>query len=299
MDDYLQMGLMPAVDAAQAITHAPALHAVGYCLGGTLLAIAAAAMERDGDNRLATVSFLAAQIDFTEAGELRLFINDSQVTMIEDLMSASGFLSSDQMAGTFALLRARDLVWAPAIRDYLLGVRGDSFDLMAWNADATRMPFRMHSEYLRQLFLNNELTEGRYLVGGQAVAVSDIRVPMFVVGTEKDHVAPWRSVYKFHVFADADVTFVLTSGGHNAGIVSEPGRKNRHFRVAETKAHQTYRDPSAWLENTPVQPGSWWPVFAAWLEGYSADPGLVPMMGTRSGKYAALCDAPGTYVLQV
>ena len=298
MDDYRRLGIMDTLDAVQAITHAATIHAVGYCLGGTLLAIAAAAMARDGDERFATLTFLAAQIDFTEAGELRLFINESQVTLIEDMMSASGCLSSDQMAGTFALLRVRDLVLAPAIRDYYLGVRGHAFDLMSWNADATRMPARMHSEYLRELFLNNDLAEGRFHGGKKAIAVSDIRAPVFVVGTEDDHVAPWQSVYKFHVFVDADVTFVLTSGGHNAGIVSEPNHANRHFRIAETRSDAPFRDPADWLEEISPADGSWWPAFVSWLGTHSSDAVPPPPMGARSGRYAALCDAPGTYVLQ-
>lgn len=298
MEDYRQLGVMAAIEAALAITKAPKLHAVGYCLGGTLLSIAAAAMGRDGDARLASVSLLAAQIDFTEAGPLRLFINDSEVTLIEDMMAEAGYLSSEQMAGAFAMLRARDLIWAPAIRSYLLGKRRDAFDLMAWNADATRMPARMHSEYLRKLFLNNDLAEGRYHVGTKAIALGDLRVPIFAVGTEDDHVAPWRSVYKLHLFADTDLTFVLTSGGHNAGIVSEPGHTGRHFRIADRPANTAFRDPDQWLAETKAADGSWWPSFAGWLGALSGDPVPAPEMGTRSAPYLALCDAPGTYVMQ-
>ncbi|MBN2907391.1 MAG: alpha/beta fold hydrolase [Rhodobacteraceae bacterium] len=298
MEEYRSLGVMAAVDAALAITKSSRLHAVGYCLGGTLLAIAAAAMARDGDTRLATVSFLAAQVDFTEAGPLRLFINESEVTLIEDMMSETGFLSSDQMVGTFALLRSRDLIWGPAIRKYLLGESDRTFDLMAWNSDATRMPYRMHSQYLRKLFLNNDLAEGRYRVGKRAISVSDIRAPIFAVGTEDDHVAPWKSVYKFHLFADADTTFVLTSGGHNAGIVSEPGHPNRHFRIADTPADAPFRDPCEWLDETAPQDGSWWPAFTDWLNARSGDPVAPPPLGTPKGHYVALCDAPGTYVMQ-
>ncbi len=296
MEDYRELGVMAAMDAVQAITDAPKIHGVGYCLGGTLLSIAAAAMGRDGDDRLATVSLLAAQVDFTEAGPLRLFINDSEVTLIEDMMEDQGYLSSDQMAGAFALLRARDLIWAPAIRNYLMGERGDSFDLMAWNADATRMPARMHSEYLRRLFLHNDLAEGRYLVGHKAIAIGDIRAPIFAVGTEDDHVAPWHSVYKLHLFADTDMTFVLTSGGHNAGIVSEPGHRGRHFRLAHTRSDSAYRSPSEWLEQTSVKDGSWWIDFTAWLGRRSGKAGPLPQMGARSGAFKVQCDAPGTYV---
>lgn len=298
MEDYRESGVMAALDAALAITQAPKLHAVGYCLGGTLLSIAAAAMGRDGDARLATVTVLAAQVDFTQAGPLRLFINDSEVTLIEDMMAEKGYLSSDQMAGAFALLRARDLIWGPAISSYLLDARSDAFDLMAWNTDATRMPARMHSEYLRKLFLNNDLAEGRYHVGGKAIAMADIRAPIFAVVTEDDHVAPWRSVYKMHLFADTDVTFVLTSGGHNAGIVSEPGHHDRHFRIAETAATTAYKDPDDWLTDNAASDGSWWDAFADWLGKRSGKPVPPPQMGAHCGANKAICDAPGTYVMQ-
>jgi polyhydroxyalkanoate synthase len=298
MDDYRELGVMAAVDAVQAITAAPKIHAVGYCIGGTLLSIAAAAMGRDNDPRLATLTLLAAQVDFTEAGPLRLFINDSEVTLIEDMMAEQGFLSSNQMAGAFALLRSRDLILAPAINNYLLGQRSEAFDLMAWNADATRMPARMHSEYLRRLFLNNDLAEGRYHVDDMAIAIADITVPIFAVGTEDDHVAPWQSVYKLHILADSDITFVLTSGGHNAGIISEPGHANRHFRIADTAGDAPYRDPAEWLADNAAEDGSWWINFARWLAMRSSESVTPPRMGEASGKYAVQCDAPGTYVMK-
>jgi len=298
MEDYRTMGVMAAVDAVQGVTGSDHLHALGYCLGGTMLAIAAAAMARNGDARFKTVTFLAAQTDFTEAGELTLFINDSQVTFLEDMMWDQGYLSTDQMGGAFRLLRSADLIWSRNVHDYLMGQRMKMFDLLAWNADGTRLPYRMHSEYLRKLFLNNDLAEGRYEIGGHPVAVSDIRVPMFVVGTEDDHVAPWKSVYKFHYFADTEVTFVLTSGGHNAGIVSEPGHPHRHFRITSTPADAPFQDADDWRAAVEPQDGSWWAACTRWLETHSGPPGAPPSMGNAKAGFPPLCDAPGTYVMQ-
>jgi polyhydroxyalkanoate synthase subunit PhaC len=202
------------------------------------------------------------------------------------------------MAGAFQLLRSNDLIWSHMVHDYLMGERTPMNALMAWNADATRMPYRMHSEYLRQLFLNNDLAEGRYRVNGEAVAISDIRAPVFLVGTEQDHVAPWHSVYKFALLSDTDVTFVLTSGGHNAGIVSEPGHPHRHFRERQMTKDSTYIDPAHWQEITPSKEGSWWPSLSAWLAGISGEKIAPPKMGAKAKGYAPVCDAPGTYVFQ-
>ena len=298
MDDYRALGVMAALDAVTTIVPRRKVHAVGYCIGGTLLAITAAAMGRDGDDRLKSASFFAAQTDFTEAGELMLFINESQLAFLEDVMWEQGFLDSRQMAGTFQMLRSNDLIWSRMVRTYLMGEREVMTDLNAWNADATRMPYRQHSEYLRRLFLDNDLAEGRYPVDGRPVALSDIRVPMFSVGTETDHVAPWRSVYKLNLLTEAEVTFLLTSSGHNAGIVSEPGHAHRHYRFATKAAEDHYVDPEVWLRTTPVKDGSWWPEWVAWLDARSGPRGAPPKMGAGAGEYSPLCDAPGTYVLE-
>jgi polyhydroxyalkanoate synthase len=296
LDDYRTLGVMAALAAVNAIVPNAKTHGLGYCLGGTLLAIAAAAMARDGDDRLRSLTFLAAQTDFTEPGELSLFIDESQVAFLEDAMWEQGFLDTKQMAGAFQLLRSNDLIWSRMVREYLLGERAKMSDLMAWNADATRMPYRMHSEYLRQLFLDNDFAEGRYVVAGRKVALSDIRAPVFAVGTEWDHVAPWRSVYKLNLLADTEIAFLLTNGGHNAGIVSEPGRPRRHYRIAAKTEADRYRDPDRWFAETPVMEGSWWPEWSAWLGRHSGDPVVPPAMGAPG--FPALYPAPGFYVVE-
>lgn len=293
-DDYRTSGVLAALAAIACILPRRKVHALGYCLGGTLLSIAAAAMARDGGNRLKTITMLAAQTDFTEAGELTLFINESQVSFLEDMMWERGYLDTTQMAGAFQLLRSNDLIWSRLSHDYLMGERAPPSDLMSWNADATRLPYRMHSEYLRNLFLSNDLAEGRYRVDGKSISLSDIHTPMFVVGTVRDHVAPWQSVYKIHYQVDADVTFLLTSGGHNAGIVAPPEEPGHGYQVMTKAADAPYVDCNEWLKLAPPVEGSWWQEWSRWLTARSGELGEPPRMGF--GNVDGLPDAPGDYV---
>ena len=298
MDDYLHLGILEAINAIQAIIPNKQIHTAGYCLGGTLLSIAAAYLAAENNPAIKSVTLLAAQTDFTEAGELMLFIDNSQLSYLDDMMWDKGYLDTKQMAGAFQLLRSNDLIWSPIVQQYLLGERSAMNDLMAWNADATRMPYRMHSEYLHRLFLNNDLFEGRYQIAGKKITLGDIHVPFFVVATEKDHVAPWHSVYKIKLATSAEVTFVLTSGGHNAGIVSEPGHPKRHFRVDTPNSAGNYIDPEQWVATTPQQDGSWWPVFSDWLAAQASAQVKPPAMGAEGKGYPPLGDAPGEYVFE-
>ncbi|HVM80503.1 MAG TPA: alpha/beta fold hydrolase [Stellaceae bacterium] len=296
MEDYRKLGVMAALDAISAIVPGHKIHTAGYCLGGTLSIIAAAAMGRDDDDRLGSLTLFAAQADFTEAGELMMFITESQIAYLETMMWDQGYLDTFQMAGAFQILRSNDLVWSRIVREYLLGGRQPMNDLMAWNADATRMPYRMHSEYLRRLFLDNELAAGHFEVEGRPIWVTDIRVPLFAVGTVADHVAPWRSAYKTNLVSIDEVTFVLASGGHNAGIVSEPGHPGRTYQIRTRAAGGHYMDPDTWRAETPVREGSWWPEWQAWLARNSTEKVPPPPMGAPEKGYPPRRDAPGLYV---
>ncbi len=294
MDDYLTLGIHKALAAVKAVVPDRPVHTVGYCLGGTLLAIAAAALGRRCDPCIGSMTLLAAQTDFADAGELTLFIDESEITFLEDMMWSQGTLDARQMAGAFHLLRSNDLIWSRVVRDYLLGGRTPVSDLVAWSADATNMPYRMHSEYLRRLFLDNDLAAGRYVVDGVPAGLSNIRVPIFVVGAEWDHIAPWKSVYKVHLQANGDTTFALTSGGHNTAIVNPPSSSNKEFRIATHRHDDAYASPDQWIANHTPQPGSWWPAWIEWLRQHSSARFAPPPVGAAG--YEAIADAPGTYV---
>jgi polyhydroxyalkanoate synthase subunit PhaC len=298
LEDYRSLGIMAAIDVVQAVCDGAAIHAAGNCVGGTLLTIAAAAMARDGDDRLASLSLFAAQTDFTDIGRLQLFITEEQLDVLTDIAQAQGYLDSAQVGGALQTSRSNDLVWNGAIRDYLLGEHDASCDLMAWNADGPRLPPGMHLEYLRRLFLHNDLAEGRFRVAGRPLTLKDLDLPMFVLGTERDQVARWRSVFRLHLLNDGELTFVLTSGGHNAGIVSEPGHENRHYRIRVRMAGAGTLTADDWEHETTRTAGSWWQAWNRWLDEHSTGtPGGPPSMGTPG--FPPICDAPGFYVSEI
>ncbi len=316
MQDYLQSGVMEAMAAVKARTDAPRIHALGYCLGGTFLSIVAAARgrasaqghagsaalphRREGDAltlaelpELASVTLLAAQTDFSEPGELGVFIDDDQLQTLRESMARTGFLSGRQMAGSFQFLNSRDLIWSRSTRRYLLGQDEADNDMMSWNADLTRLPERMHNEYLSSLFLNNALASGHYRVAGTGVALMDIKAPMLVVGTVRDHVSPWRSVYKIHLLTDTHITFALVAGGHNAGIVSEPGHPRRSYQLGSVEQGHSWTEPDTWLAQAPLQDGSWWLAMNTWLQVRSGERVAPPSIDPTN----VLCDAPGQNIM--
>lgn len=298
MEDYRHLGVCSALHAVRSICGDTRVHTMGYCLGGTLLAIACAALAQSNEaDRVASMTLLAAEVDFTQPGELGLFISESEIAYLETLMERQGFLDAKQMAGAFQLLRSNDLVWSNLLHQYLLGERAKLNDLMAWNTDLTRMPFRMHSEYLRELFLHNQLASGQYEVDGKPIDLRNIHVPVFCVGTERDHVAPWRSVYKIHHHVNTELTFLLTSGGHNAGIVNPVEHPLGNYRIKTTAVSDRNIDADSWLQQAALHEGSWWSAWQQWLVHHSSET-RIPARTIGDGTTTVIEDAPGNYVLQ-
>ncbi|PTQ11588.1 poly-beta-hydroxybutyrate polymerase [Sphingomonas oleivorans] len=298
MEEYRRLGVAAALDAVMAISGARAVHMAGYCLGGTLLAIAAAAAARDGDERFHTLSLFASQTDFSEPGEFGLFVDPAHVALLESMMWQQGYLDSQQMVGAYQMLHSKDLIWSRLIREYLMGGREPMTDLMAWGADGARMPHAMHSTCLRALFLNNDLARGRHRVDGRPISLGDISAPAFVVGIEQDHVAPWQSVHRIHLLTDTELTFLLTSGDHHTGIVADPGHAKRHYRLMTRAGDGASLDPDIWYEQADEQPGLWWPEWADWLDRHSGPLQPPPPLGNAERGFPALEPAPGTYVHQ-
>ena len=295
-EDYRRLGVMAAMEEVAGISGAPQMHALGYCLGGTLLSVAAAAMARDGDRRLASLTLLAAQVDFTEAGELSLFTTEAQLALLEDMMWEEGYLDKSAMAGTFAMLKSQDLIWSRMVREYLMGEREAASELAAWSRDATRMPYRMHAEYLRRLYVQGDLAEGRMDAGGRRVYLQDITVPTFAVAAEHDHIAPWQSVFKLAGLLSGPVTLALVSGGHNTGIVAPPGSARARWRQRLQAPQTPLAAPEDWIATTPATPGSWWLPWADWLRQTGGAATVAPPPMGHAGR--TLPKAPGRYVLR-
>jgi polyhydroxyalkanoate synthase len=295
-EDYVTRGLFAALDTVGKIVPRRKINAVGYCIGGTLMLVGAATLARDGDERLNSLSLFTSQGEFSEAGEVLRFISDSQLEFVDKYMWKQGVLGSENMGGTFAALRASDLIHGSAVERYLMGKDPAPIDLMAWNADGTRMPYRMHTEYLHKLYLHNELARNKFIVGDKPVSLQDIRVPIFNLGTETDHVAPWKSVYKLRGLTRTEVTFLLTSGGHNAGVICGAVHPRRRYRMHTQHADDRFIDPDTWLDTVEVRQGSWWPAWNDWLDQQMSATVKPPRMGAPGKGCKPIEDAPGTYV---
>ena len=298
LDDYLNLGVLGALDQVNLICPNQKVNAVGYCLGGTLLSIAAAKLGRNKDSRLASITLLAAQTDFSEPGNIGIFIDQAKVGFIESLMRPSGFLDSGQMASAFQMIGSADRKWTQLTKEYILGDRPEPSDLMAWNADGTRLSIRMHSQYLHHMYLNNDLAKGRYKVGDSSIHLEDIDCPVFAVGTDQDFVAPWKSVYKLNEHIKSPIEFVLASGGHNAGVVSPPGFKHKSYKYLKRSRNGKYITPEEWLKSSTQADGSWWEHWTGWLDLQMTKMIEPPKFNISTNSNDKLTNAPGTYVFE-
>ena len=290
-DDYMSKGTLAALDAIEQATGEREVNAIGYCLGGTLLASTLAWMAATGDDRIKTATFFVTMTDFREAGELSVFIDEEQLRALEDKMEKRGYLDGSEMATTFNMLRANDLIWSFVVNNYLMGNEPFPFDLLYWNSDSTRMPAAMHSFYLRKMYQENLLCQpGGIELNGQKIDLSKIKVPAYFLSTREDHIAPWQSTYRGTQLLGGEKRFVLAASGHIAGVVNPPeGGKYSHW-VNPTIAP----DPESWLAGASEMAGSWWPDWQRWILAHDKEE--VPARVPGAGRLPAIEAAPGSYV---
>ena len=288
-EDYMREGIFGAVEAVIRQTGSPKINALGYCVGGTLLASALAYMAAKNDNRIASASFLAAQVDFSEAGDLLVFIDDAQLNSLEEMMAEQGYLDGSRMAAVFNMLRPRDLIWPYVINNYLLGKKPFPFDLLFWNADSTRLPAANHAFYLREFYHLNRLAKGEMQLGGVRLDLSKVKIPIYELFTKEDHIAPAASVFRGSKLFGGPVRHVMAGSGHIAGVVNPPAKKKYQFWSGGRS--NSLED---WMATAHEAAGSWWPDWASWLAAYSGP--KVPARDPSAGPLRAIEDAPGSFV---
>ena len=295
--DYMEMGPLAALRVVQAITGAEVVNTLGYCLGGIIQAVTLAYLAARGERMVNAATFFATHQDFTDAGEIDVFISESQVRFLEWLMEASGgYLDGRNMAATFNILRANDLLWHYVVHNYLMGQTPPAFDLLYWNSDGTRVPAKVHSFLLREFFLGNKLKEPDGVeVRGVGIDLGRITIPSYAVACETDHIVPWRGASKVRQLLGGPVRFVLAESGHIAGIINHPAKKKRGYWTNDAEDAQAL-DPDEWLAGATKHKGSWWVDWVPWLEEQSGELVEPPAMG--SDEYPPIGDAPGTYVLE-
>ncbi len=292
-DDYLRLGPMAALDAMEQATGERSFNVIGYCLGGTLLGATLALMKARGDDRFHAATFFTAMLDFAEPGDLGVFIDEQQLASIESMMNERGYLDGGEMSTTFNMLRANDLIWSFVVNNYLLGRQPMAFDLLFWNSDSTRMPARMHSTYLRRMYLENRLREpGGMTIDGTPVDLSAVDTPACFVSALEDHIAPWKSTFAGAQLFKGPCRMLLGQAGHIAGIINPPGpRQYGHYTGPDPKGLSA----DEWLAQATHHAESWWPEWAEWIAGYGGD--KVPAREPGAGALPALEDAPGSYVM--
>ena len=290
-EDYMHQGYLAALDAIEAATGEKEVNAIGYCLGGTLLASTLAYMAEKGDDRIKTATFFVTMMDFAEAGELGVFIDEEQLSALEEKMNKRGYLDGSEMSATFNMLRANDLIWSFVVNNYLLGNDPFPFDLLYWNADSTRMPAKMHSFYLRNMYQANLLKEpGGITLSGVPIDLGKVKTPAYFLSTREDHIAPWKSTYRGTQLLGGKQRFVLAASGHIAGVVNPPeGGKYNHWINEALPA-----DPDAWLAGATELAGSWWPDWHRWILAHGK--AQIAARKPGDGKLTVLEDAPGSYV---
>ena len=291
-EDYMFEGPLAAIDAIEKATGEKEINAIGYCIGGTLMAATLSYMAAKNDKRIASITYFTTMVDFAEAGELSVFIDEEQLQALESKMEKEGGLDGGAMSTTFNMLRANDLIWSFVVNNYLLGKDPFPFDLLYWNADSTRMPAAMHSFYLRKMYQENKLVEpGAIRLGNVPIDLTRNKQPTFILSTREDHIAPWRSTFAATKLYKGPIKFVLSGSGHIAGVVNPPVPEKYGYWTNEKKAET----PEAWLESASQHAGSWWPEWRKWLEAFSG--GEVDARKPGDGKLKPIEDAPGSYVM--
>jgi len=289
-DSYMREGVLAALDAIEQATGEREVAAIGYCVGGTLLAATLGYMAAAGDERIASVTFFAALVDFTEAGDLKVFVDAEQLKALEERMAEHGYLEGSQMANAFNMLRPNELIWSYYVNNYLKGKEPMPFDLLVWNSDSTRMPAANHRFYLRHCYLQNDLSNGRVVMSGKTINLGNVTIPVYELATKEDHIAPARGVFKGAKGFGGPVRFVLAGSGHIAGVVNPPLKPKYQFWTDGPPEGEFEQ----WLAKAKETPGSWWPDWIAWVAAQA--PAKVPARKPGAGKLKPLCDAPGDYV---
>ncbi len=292
-EDYMNLGPLKAIDIVTETTGQEKVNAIGYCLGGTLLAATLAYMAVKKDDRVESATFFTTLTDFKEAGDLSIFIDEKQLENIDHIMEEQGYLDGSEMATTFNMLRANDLIWSFVVHNYLLGKDPFPFDLLYWNSDSTRMPRAMHSFYLHQMYEKNKLVEpGGITLNGVDIDLHQVKTPIYMISTKEDHIAPWRATYAATQLYKGPVRFVLAGSGHIAGVVNPPASGKYGFWTNE----KLPASPGAWLDSAKKNEGSWWTDWQKWIQSHAGGRKTVPARDPAKGKVKALCDAPGEYV---
>jgi polyhydroxyalkanoate synthase len=291
-ESYMREGIFAALEAIEQATGEKKVSAIGYCVGGTLLGVTLAYMAAVGDKRIDSATFFTTQVDFSQAGELSVFVDEEQIRAVEEQMTKSGYLDGARMAGAFNMLRPNDLIWSYAVNNYLKGKAPTPFDLLYWNSDSTRMPAANHSFYLRNCYLENKLSKGEMVIGGKRLDLGAVKIPIYNLATREDHIAPARSVFTGSQCFGGKVDYIVAGSGHIAGVVNPPGKVKYQYWTGGPPQGR-YED---WIAAAQEHPGSWWPHWFAWVEAQA--PRRVKARVPGAGKLPALADAPGTYVLK-